>query len=72
MEVKHSEIARVLAARGWRQEDLAEALGVSKVAVSAWFCRRRTPSYVLMLRMRDEFGIPLESWQHSVGREVAS
>jgi transcriptional regulator with XRE-family HTH domain len=39
------------AEHGWRQEDLAERLGVSRAAVTQWESGRRRPRAVLVLKI---------------------
>ena len=42
---------------------VAEVLGVTRQTVWLWRNARGRPSYQQMLRLRDEFGIPVEDWE---------
>ncbi len=52
-------IKRARASRGWRQEDLGEALGVTKANVSHWETGKHEPSFLQLLRIRDVTGLAL-------------
>jgi transcriptional regulator with XRE-family HTH domain len=52
-------IKRARASRGWRQEDLGEALGVTKANVSHWETGKHEPSFLQLLRIRDVTGMAL-------------
>lgn len=48
------------AMRDWNQQDLAEALGVSRQSVNAIETGRYDPSLPLAFRIADVFGMPIE------------
>jgi putative transcriptional regulator len=53
---------RVLRAeRGWSQQDLAEALGVSRQSVNAIETGKYDPSLPLAFRIADVFALPIEA-----------
>lgn len=43
--------------------DLAKKLNVTHSAVSQWFNGRVRPSYLQMLRLHREHGIPFTAWE---------
>lgn len=52
---------RVLrAGRGWTQERLADAVGVSRQAINALETERHDPSLELAYRVAAAFGLPVE------------
>jgi putative transcriptional regulator len=52
---------RVLRAeRGWTQEQLSEAIGVSRQAINALETERHDPSLDLAYRISTAFGLPVE------------
>ncbi|HMS21069.1 helix-turn-helix transcriptional regulator [uncultured Sphingorhabdus sp.] len=48
------------AERDWNQQDLADALGVSRQSVNAIETGKYDPSLPLAFRISDVFGIPIE------------
>lgn len=48
------------AERNWNQQDLAEALGVSRQSVNAIETGKYDPSLPLAFRISDLFGMPIE------------
>jgi putative transcriptional regulator len=48
------------AERDWSQQDLAEALGVSRQSVNAIETGKYDPSLPLAFRISDVFGMPIE------------
>ncbi|MCZ8133069.1 MAG: helix-turn-helix transcriptional regulator [Steroidobacteraceae bacterium] len=52
------------AERGWRQEDLAEQLGVSRQTVNALETGKYDPSLPLAFRIARVFGRPIETIFH--------
>ena len=53
-------IAQLRAARGLSQEDLADALGVSRQSVSKWETDASVPELEKLLRLSDCFGVTLD------------
>ncbi len=52
---------RVLRAeRGWTQEQLGQAIGVSRQAINALEAERHDPSLDLAYRIATAFGVPVE------------
>jgi putative transcriptional regulator len=49
------------AARGWSQQDLADALGVSRQSVNAIETGRYDPSLPLAFRIADVFSVTIEA-----------
>lgn len=49
------------AERDWNQQDLADALGVSRQSVNAIETGRYDPSLPLAFRIADVFGVPIET-----------
>lgn len=49
------------AERGWSQQDLADALGVSRQSVNAIETGRYDPSLPLAFRIADVFAMPIEA-----------
>jgi putative transcriptional regulator len=49
------------AERNWNQQDLAEALGVSRQSVNAIETGKYDPSLPLAFRIADVFGLPIEA-----------
>ncbi len=49
------------AERDWNQQDLAEALGVSRQSVNAIETGKYDPSLPLAFRIADVFGMPIEA-----------
>ena len=47
---------------GWTQEDLAEAMGVSRQAVSKWEADRARPTAEKLERLSEALDIPPEAW----------
>lgn len=43
--------------------DISETLGVTRQTVWLWLKAKGRPSYTQMLRLRDEFGVPLDEWE---------
>ena len=48
------------AERNWNQQDLADALGVSRQSVNAIETGKYDPSLPLAFRISDVFGLPIE------------
>jgi putative transcriptional regulator len=48
------------AERDWNQQDLADALGVSRQSVNAIETGKYDPSLPLAFRISDVFGLPIE------------
>lgn len=48
------------AERDWNQQDLADALGVSRQSVNAIETGKYDPSLPLAFRIADVFGLPIE------------
>lgn len=55
-------LARELKKRGWKQEDLKRALGLSRGQVSRWLSGARVPEIAAAVRMEKLLGIPVASW----------
>jgi putative transcriptional regulator len=49
------------AERDWNQQDLADALGVSRQSVNAIETGKYDPSLPLAFRIADLFGLPIEA-----------
>lgn len=49
------------AERDWSQQDLADALGVSRQSINAIETGKYDPSLPLAFRIADLFGMPIES-----------
>lgn len=49
------------AERDWNQQDLADALGVSRQSVNAIETGKYDPSLPLAFRISDVFGLPIEA-----------
>lgn len=56
----HEKIARLRAAKGMSQSDLAEALGVSRQSVSKWETGASVPDLDRLIGMSDLFGVTLD------------
>ena len=63
----HEKIARLRAAKGMSQSDLAEALGVSRQSVSKWETGAADPSISNLLALSKLFGIPAEELLREIG-----
>ena len=56
----HNRIAELRAARGLSQQQLADAIGVSRKTISTVETSRFTPSVVIALQMARYFDVPVE------------
>lgn len=54
------------------QAELAEKLGVSQQAISAWVNGVANPTADRMRQLEDEFGIPMRSWTEAPPEAKAS
>lgn len=45
--------------KGWTQQQLGDALGLSKANVSHWETEKHEPSFIQLLKIRDLTGHPL-------------
>lgn len=61
-----SELLRALTRPQARQDEVAQQLGISQQAVSAWMSGRTKPSYEKKLKLQELFGIPVDSWDSKV------
>jgi putative transcriptional regulator len=55
-----SRLKVLRAERGWTQEQLSAAVGVSRYAINALETERHDPSLDLALRIAAQFGVPVE------------
>lgn len=46
----------------FKNKDIQHHLGVSHSAVSQWFSGQTRPNLENILKMRDQFGIPVDAW----------
>jgi putative transcriptional regulator len=60
------------AERGWRQEDLAERLGVSRQTVNALETGKYDPSLPLAFRIARLFGRPIEAIFHDDAQSASN
>ena len=51
------------ASKGWTQDQLGDAIGVTKANVSHWETGKHEPSFMQMLKIRDATGYQLEDVQ---------
>lgn len=56
-------LSAYLAAQGCSQETLAKLIGADQSTLSRWASGKQKPTTKWALRMRDSFGIPIESWE---------
>lgn len=56
-----SRLRELRAERGWSQQHLADALGVSRQSVNAIETGRYDPSLPLAFRIADVFDLPIEA-----------
>lgn len=56
----HNRIAELRASRGLSQQQLADAIGVSRKTISTVETSRFTPSVVIALQMARYFDVPVE------------
>ena len=56
----HNKIAQLRAAKGLSQQQLADAIGVSRKTISTVETGRFTPSVVIALQMARYFEVPVE------------
>ena len=61
MAITYKSLADYLAATGQTQEALAEALGISQPAISAYVAGRTMPRPALALRLSKYTGVPVEA-----------
>ena len=54
--------ARLLREKLVTQERIAQALGVSKQAVSAWITGVARPTPERMVQLERDFGVPMQAW----------
>lgn len=59
---RHGDMARVMAEQGWTLDQFAMKAGVSQATASAWYRFKAVPKLRLAIRLRDDYGIPIESW----------
>lgn len=52
-----SKIAQARMKKGWTQQQLADALGILQIQVSAWEGGRRTPKVKSLMRIGDALGV---------------
>lgn len=60
MESVKNRLKILRAERDWNQQDLADALGVSRQSVNAIETGRYDPSLPLAFRIADVFSLPIE------------
>lgn len=46
----------------FKYKDIQISLGVSHSAVSQWFSGKTRPNLENIVKMRDEYGIPIDAW----------
>lgn len=56
-----SRLKHLRGERGWTQEQLAVAVGVSRYAINALETERHDPSLDLAFRIASAFGLPVEA-----------
>lgn len=59
-QILYNRIAELRAARGLSQQQLADAIGVSRKTISTVETSRFTPSVVIALQMARYFEVPVE------------
>ena len=66
--MKHgSELLRALTTPQAKQVEVAQRLGVSQQAVSAWMSGVSRPSYERKRKLQELYGIPVDSWDEESG-----
>ena len=64
-------ISRLRAGKGLSQEELANALGVSRQSVSKWETDSSVPELDKLVRLSDMFGVSLDQLVRQAGRKQA-
>lgn len=67
----HTKLSDYLAATGKTQSDVAKVLGVSRQAVSQYLRGEALPSLEHAIRMRELFGISVDSWRRPSKRRTS-
>ncbi len=66
------KIEKLLSDRGWKQIDLAEAIGVSKQRVSQWMQGTGQPKPYHLLRMARALNVPMEFLADDTMEDIAA
>lgn len=56
-----NNLKRIIAVKGIRQKDIADALGVSQGSITNWLSGRNTPDLVTLIRLCRLLDVPLDT-----------